>query len=204
MADLPDDVFEHLPDVRRADVRHVRLGERLGTPTLELRPAAHRVLELRTVRLDPERRAGGRPDGRTEQHVVREDEVGGKECAQCGGVRLDVGVELVRAEVLQQLRLESGVPVKDERGQAPARQLRRDDGRAAEIELLWLTLLADDDHFVTGATPFAGERTRVDVRSRAAEQVAVPEQDPHRAGALTSGGSRGRAATRPQGSRCAR
>ena len=144
------------------------------------------------------------PDGRTEQHVVCEDDVGRKERAQRGSVRLDVRVELVGTEVLQQLRLEPGVPVEDEHGQASGGQLRIDDGRATEIEVLRFALLADHDHVVAGATPFAGERTRVDVRPRAAEQVAVPEQDPHRAGALTSGGSRGRAATRPQGSRCAR
>ena len=39
-------------------------------------------------------------------------------------------------------------------------------------------LLAQDGHVVPGAAPLARELARVDVRPGAAEQVAVPEQDP--------------------------
>ena len=48
-----------------------------GPPALdELGPAAHRVLELRAVRLDRKRRAGSVRDRAAGQDVVREDEVG--------------------------------------------------------------------------------------------------------------------------------
>ena len=89
--DVADDVLEHLADVRRADVGRLRGGERLGSPALELGPAAHRVLELGAVRLDAERRAGRGADRTAHQHVVREHEVGGQQLTQRCGVRVDVG-----------------------------------------------------------------------------------------------------------------
>ena len=92
---VPDDVLEHVANVLRADVGRIRLRERLPRPRAELRPAAHRVLELGAVRLDAERRTARRADGAAHQHVVGEHEVGGQQLAQRGGVRLDVGAALV-------------------------------------------------------------------------------------------------------------
>ena len=60
----PDDLLDHLPDVRRADERRLRARERLGPPRLEPRPPAHRVLELGPVRLHAERHAARGADGR--------------------------------------------------------------------------------------------------------------------------------------------
>ena len=114
--------------------------------------------------------------------MVREDEVGGQQRAQRLRVRLDVRVALGAREVLQQPRLEPLVPVEHEDRQQPVRQLRHDDLRAAEVVPLRVPLLADDVDVVAGAAPLARERTRVDVRAGAAEQVAVPEEDPHGGG----------------------
>ena len=73
-------------------------AQRLGAPGRERGVAAHRVLELGAVRLDGERRAGGGADRAAEEDVVREDDVGGKQGADRGGVRLDPGVELARVQ----------------------------------------------------------------------------------------------------------
>ncbi len=67
----------------------------------ELLVPADRELELGAVRLDPERHRPTRcPDRRPEEHVVHEDDVGGKVLAQGGRVRLDEAVPLGPAEVL--------------------------------------------------------------------------------------------------------
>ena len=100
-----------------------RPRERLPPPALELRPAAHRVLELGAVRLDAKRRAGRGADRPAHQHMVREHEVGGQQLAERRGVRVDVGALLGVGEVLQELRLEAGVAVHHEDRQQPARQL---------------------------------------------------------------------------------
>ena len=77
-------------DVRRADIDRVGRLEHVSTPLLELRPAAHRVLELRAVRLDAEGRARAGADRTAHQDVIREDEVGGQQLLQRGDVRVDV------------------------------------------------------------------------------------------------------------------
>ena len=71
--------------------------ERLPPPRLQLRVAAHRVLELRAVRLDREARAARRADRAAEQDVVGEDEVGGELRAHRGRVQLDVALPLLAA-----------------------------------------------------------------------------------------------------------
>ena len=180
--DVADDVLEHLADVHRADEGRLCLGERRPPPLLELRTAAHRVLELGAVRLHAEPLAGGGADRAAHQHVVREDQIGREQLAERCRVRVDVGAALGRGEVLQQARLETGVAVEHEDGQQPARQVGDDDLRAAEVEVLGRALLADDHHLVPGARPFERERARVDVRPGAAEEIPVPEQQAHRGG----------------------
>ena len=135
---------------------------------LELRVPAHRVLELRAVRLDREARPRSAPDGRPEQHVVREDEVGRQVLAQRRGVRLDVAVALGLREVLQQPRLEPLVPVEHERP-AAARRARAARPPRRRGRTLRMRLLAEDDDVVARAAPLARERPRVDVRAGAAE-----------------------------------
>jgi hypothetical protein len=58
------------------------------------------------VRLDREAQAARGADRAAEEHVVREHEVGGRELAQHGRVRLDVALPLLGREVLEQPRLE--------------------------------------------------------------------------------------------------
>ena len=72
--------------------------ERLPPPRGELVVAAHRVLQLRAVRLDRVRRAGRRGHGPAEQDVVGKDEVGRKLGAHGFGVRLDVPLAFARAQ----------------------------------------------------------------------------------------------------------
>src|SRR5207247_1499358 len=92
------------------------------------------------------------------------------------------------------------VPVEDEHRQQSG-DLRTHDAYAPEVVLRRTRLLAEDDDIVTGSAPLARERARVHVRARPAEQVAVPEQDPH--GSLKSDGSRARRGARPPDSTCA-
>ena len=75
--------------------------------------------------------------------------------------------------------VEAFVVVEHEDRQQPAGQLGHDDACAAEVVALRVPLLADDDDVVAEAAPLARERARVDVRAGAAEEVAVPEKDPH-------------------------
>ena len=176
--DVADDLFEDVPDVLGPDDDRCCRGERLTPPRRQLGVPAHGVLQLRAVRLHRERHADGGADRRTEQHVVGEDQVGGKMLAHGRGVQPDVALALRSAEGLQQLRLEPFVTVEHEDGQQPA-DVRPHHARAADVVCLRLRLLAEDDDVVSCAAPLARERTRVDVRSRPAEQVAVPEQDAH-------------------------
>ena len=154
-------------------------GQDLAPPRLELGPPAHRVLELGAVRLDAEALAESGADRTAHQHVVREHEVGRKELAERPDVRLDIRAPLLGGEVLEQPRLEPLVAVEHEHRQEPVRQLRPDDARPAQVVAARVALLADDRHVVPGEAPLARQRARVDVRARAAEQIAVPEQNPH-------------------------
>ncbi len=118
-------------------------------------------------------------DGRSEQHVVREDNVGRLERAQRLRVRLHVRLALRGREVLQQPCLEPLVLVEHEHRQQSVRQLGHDDARTADVVILRVSFLADDRDVVSSAHPLARERARVDVRTGAAQQVAVPDKDPH-------------------------
>ena len=133
------------------------------------------------MRLDGEGRPARDPDRRAEQDVVDEKRVRRKLLADGGRVRLDEALELDARQILEAPRLEALVAVEDEHGQQPAGQLRADDPGAAEVEQLGMAFLADDHDVMARTAPFACERARVDVRARPAEQVAVPDDDPHRA-----------------------
>ena len=111
---VADDVLEHLADVARADVRRLRMRERLAPPRLQLRPPAHRVLELRPVRLDRERWAARGADRAAKQNVVREDEVGRQLRANSVGVRTDVALALLPRQLLEELRPQPFVAVEHE------------------------------------------------------------------------------------------
>jgi hypothetical protein len=173
------DVVDHRPDVRGADERRPRVGERLRAPRSEIGPAAHRVLELRPVRLDRERAARREPHGTAEEHVVREHEIGGQQLANGCGVCLDPALELGASAVGETADVGvTVVPVEHEDGKE-ALDVRADGCRPPEVERLGVRLLAQDGDVVAGACPLAGELPRVDVGAGAAEQVSVPEQDAH-------------------------
>ncbi len=129
--------------------------------------------------LDGEPGPARRADGRAEQDVVQEDEVGGHVLAQHGRVRLDVELALRQCEVAEQLRLEPLVLVQHEHRQQLVRQAGPDHLRAAEVEPLRMPLLAEHHHFVSGPGPLARDRAGVDVRPAPTEQVPVPEEDAH-------------------------
>ena len=118
-----------------------------------------------------------RPHGHTGS--VREDDVCRQQLSQCRSVCIHVCVPLLSREVLEEARVQALVLVQHEDGQQRVGQLGNDDACTAEVVALGITLLADDDHVVAGVAPLAREGTRVHVRPGAAEEVAVPEEDPH-------------------------
>ncbi len=124
--------------------------------------------------------------------MVGEHEVGRHELAQNSDIRVDVRTSLGNGEVLEELRVEALVAVHDEGGQQAAGEIDRDGLRAAEVVLPGRPLLRDDDDVVPGAAPLARERTGIDIRPGPSEEVAVPEQDPHRGKATRRTGSRTR------------
>ncbi len=171
------DLVEHIADVLGAGEDDLGLGKRLGSPAREIGPAAHRVLELGAVRLDPEAQPARCADRRAEQDMVREHEVRRRELAERRGVRLDVRLPLRLREVDEQPRLEPLVAVEDEDGQQAARQFGHHDARAAEVVPLRVPLLADQRDVMTGEAPLARERPGVDIRPGPGEQVPVPEKN---------------------------
>ena len=179
--DVTDHVLEHGADVIRADVHRDGVGEHAAAPAREPLVPAQRVLELGAVHLQGERRAKRGTDRAAEEHVIREHDIRGHQLAKRGRVRIDIRVELVLREVLQQLRVQALVLVEDERRQQTAGQVGHDDLGAAEVEQVGMPFLAHHDHLVAHAAPLTGKRARVDVRPRAAEQIAVPEKDAHSA-----------------------
>ena len=143
-------------------------------------------------------RAARGADRAAEQDVVAEDEVGRKALAQRGRVPLHPAVELRARAVLEELHLVALVPVEHEDRQE-AGDVRPHRLCAAEVVLLRLRLLAEDGHVVPRARPLPRERACVDVRARTAEQVPVPEKDPHAADRARSGHVRARTRHVPRG-----
>ena len=195
--DVAHDVLEHRPNVRGADEDRRRVLERAPPSLGELGGPPHRVLQLRPVRLHREAGPGSGADRSAREDVVREDEVGWEQLADSGGVQRHVPVELRSGQLLKLPRLEPLVPVDDEHRQDPA-DLRPHDLGSGEVEPLRVPLLAEDHDVVAGEAPLARERTRVDVRARALEQVAVPEEDPHLAAAARGPTARADGGDRPR------
>ena len=142
-------------------------------------------------------------DHRAHDEVVGERDVGPGargDLADRGDVALEVGRELVLAEVLERARLDALVAVGHVDGQQPA-EVGPVDGRArrvaAHLELQRapvpvaggvdprererLAVLAQQVDLVPVAGERRGELGVVDVRPGAAQQVAVEDENPHRA-----------------------
>ncbi len=130
------------------------------------------------MRLHGIRRTGRASDRPAEQYVVAEEEVRGNVLTNNGRVRLDPGVELIARAVLEQPHAIALVVVEHEDRQEAA-DVGPHDLRAADVEPLGVRFLADDGHVVPLARPLPRELARVDVRARAAQQVPVPDDDPH-------------------------
>ena len=110
--------------------------------------------------------------------MVRDDEVGRQPLAHRGGVRLHPGVELGARQSCTRLHRVAVVLVDHEHRQQPA-DVGADGRGAAEVVPLGVRLLREDRDVVAGAPPLPRELAREDVRARAGEQVAVPDEDPH-------------------------
>ena len=130
------------------------------------------------MRLDRVGRLDRRGDGSSGQDVVGEDEIGRKMPAERFAVQLDVALELSPAQLVQKSCLQALVFVEHEHRQSPA-DLRPDQLRRADVVALGVPLLAEEQHLVARPAPLAGQRARVDVGARSAEQVTVPEKDLH-------------------------
>ena len=174
----PAHLAHDVADVPRADDRRRRSAQHLGTPRRELRVAAHRVFELGAVRLDDVAAAAGRAHRAAKEDVVDEDEIRRPVRAERGGVRLHPRVQLGARALLHPLDLVPLVAVDHEDRQQPA-DVRPHGLRAAEIEAIGMRLLGEHGDVVPLPAPLARQLARVDVRPRAPEQVAVPDEYPH-------------------------
>ena len=114
------------------------------------------------MRLDGEGQARTGPDGAAEQDVVGQQEVRLALGADCGDVRLDEPADLRRAHLRKPACRQVRVPIQDEHRQASV-DLRPDDARAGEVELLRVGFLAQHDHLVTEPAPRPSQGTGVDV-----------------------------------------
>ena len=110
--------------------------------------------------------------------MVGEDQIGGHALPHRARVRFDPLGEAVARAILQEHDLVACVAVEHEDRQK-AVDVRTHGRGASEIVPLGMRLLREDDDVVPGSRPFAGDLPCVDVRARAAEEVPVPEQDPH-------------------------
>ena len=110
--------------------------------------------------------------------MVAEHDVGGQLAAHGHCVRLDPGVQLLPGAVLEELDHVPLVAVDHEDRQQAA-DVGPDDACGAHVVALGMRLLAENDDVVARAAPLARQRSRVDVRAGASEQIAVPEQDAH-------------------------
>jgi hypothetical protein len=112
--------------------------------------------------------------------VVRDEKVGREVLAHGGRVLLDEAAPLLPREILQVPSFEILVTVEHEHGQRTALEVGTDDARAPEVVQLRVRLLAEHHDLVAEPAPRPRERPRVDVRPRAAQEVAVPKENPHR------------------------
>ena len=183
--DVAADVLDNVADVRRADEDGARAREHVPPPRFELGPAAHRVLQLRPVRLHGIGRARRATDRAAEQHVVAQEKVGRQMFTHGRRVRLDPRVELAARAVLEQLDAVALVVIEYEGGQE-ASHVGPDDSGAPEVVALRMRLLAENGDLVPRPRPLASELARVDVRPRPSEEVPVPEENPHRSDGIPS------------------
>ena len=174
----PEHVVDHPFDVLRAGEDGGGVGKRTASPVAELGVAAHRELELGAVRLDGVRASHRGADRPAEEEVVRQHEVGRKVLAHGGRARLHEALALGPAEILDASSLHVLVAVDDEHRQETA-HVGPDHLCPADVVPIGMRILAEDNDLVTEARPGARETARVDIRSGAAQEIAVPEENLH-------------------------
>ena len=114
------DLGEDGADVLGPDERGPGTRERLRPPRRQLRVAAHGVLELRSVRLDRERRTARCADRAAEEDMIREDDIGGQEIPDGAGIGLHPPLELRPRAVLDASHVVPVVAIEDEYRQQAA------------------------------------------------------------------------------------
>ena len=85
------------------------------------------------------------------------------------------------AEILDASSLHVLVAVDDEHRQEPA-HIGPDHRRPADVVPIGMRILAEDDDLVPEARPGAREAARVHIRSGAAQEIAVPDENLHHCG----------------------
>jgi hypothetical protein len=107
-------------------------------------------------------------------------------------VRLDVPLELRLAQLGEGLHLEALVVVANEHGQqaADVGVVDRHRSRSVGREVACVAILAQQVNLVSQPRQRAGQARVVDVGARAAQQVAVEDQDLHRGHPKEVGGGR--------------
>ncbi len=108
-------------------------AETLPPEALELRPPAHRVLELGAVRLDPERRTARPPTGAPSSTWLANTRSAGWSSRSASAFAATYASRSAGVKILQQPRLEALVAVEHERRQEPPRERRHDDAGTAEV-----------------------------------------------------------------------
>ena len=154
------------------------IAKRTASPLAELGVAAHRELELGAVRLHGVRASDRGADGPAQEQVVRQHEVGREVLAHGGRARLHEALALGPAEILDASSLHVLVAVDDEHRQEPA-HIGPDHLCPADVVPIGMRILAEDDDLVPEARPGAREAARVHIRSGAAQEIAVPDENLH-------------------------
>ena len=116
-------------------------------------------------------------DRAAEEDVVDVEEIRRAPLANRRGVRLDPVGELVARALLHPLDLVALVPVEDEHEEQAA-DIRSHGGRFPEVVLLRPSLLREHGDVVPASAPLARQLPGIDVRPRATQEVAVPDEDP--------------------------
>src|SRR4051812_12895259 len=187
-----DDLLEHRPDVLRAGEHLGRLLQLFASPGAQLVVSPHGELELGSVRLDGEGHPDRCPHGRSQEHMVGEEEARREMLPHRRRVLIDEALPFPRRQVGQPACFHVLVAVEDEDGQRPL-DSRPDGLGPAEVEAFRMWILAEDDDVMAELTPGLREGAGIDVRPRSAQEVAVPEENLHPWKILTHRSSPGRA-----------
>jgi hypothetical protein len=111
--------------------------------------------------------------------MVDEDAIGRKKFAHGGGIELDEAFPLGLGQILEIGRFEILVAVEDEDRQGPVDRGSNDLDTLEAFVPVRMRVLAEDDDLMSETAPGARQGARIDIRSRASEEVAVPKENLH-------------------------